>query len=215
MRSPSDAGAFLVALPKSRRTTPAHGHASGAGPAGAPSGVEGGLAAAGLRSRARRPGPAGRKRTCPAATSSAERRPFTSTISSTDSPLAREISHTVSPAFTVWKEPGLGGSSTGAGRCVAHPKATHPRKRRSAATSRERSRRFKTIPKTWSERQDLNLRPLDPQSSALPSCATLRRRWGRTEATAILSTTLLERNEARMRTVGEGTIKKLLVFTVC
>src|SRR4051812_21146398 len=26
----------------------------------------------------------------------------------------------------------------------------------------------------WSERQDLNLRPLDPQSSALPSCATLR-----------------------------------------
>ena len=27
----------------------------------------------------------------------------------------------------------------------------------------------------WSERQDLNLRPLDPQSSALPSCATLRR----------------------------------------
>src|SRR5688572_25799136 len=28
----------------------------------------------------------------------------------------------------------------------------------------------------WSERQDLNLRPLDPQSSALPSCATLRYR---------------------------------------
>jgi hypothetical protein len=27
----------------------------------------------------------------------------------------------------------------------------------------------------WSERQDLNLRPLDPQSSALPGCATLRR----------------------------------------
>ena len=26
----------------------------------------------------------------------------------------------------------------------------------------------------WSERQDLNLRPLDPQSSALPGCATLR-----------------------------------------
>ena len=29
--------------------------------------------------------------------------------------------------------------------------------------------------KEWSERQDLNLRPLDPQSSALPGCATLRR----------------------------------------
>ena len=28
--------------------------------------------------------------------------------------------------------------------------------------------------KTWSGRQDLNLRPLDPQSSALPSCATSR-----------------------------------------
>ena len=27
----------------------------------------------------------------------------------------------------------------------------------------------------WSGWQDLNLRPLDPQSSALPSCATLRR----------------------------------------
>jgi hypothetical protein len=26
----------------------------------------------------------------------------------------------------------------------------------------------------WSERQDSNLRPLDPQSSALPGCATLR-----------------------------------------
>jgi hypothetical protein len=26
----------------------------------------------------------------------------------------------------------------------------------------------------WSGRQDLNLRPLDPQSSALPSCATSR-----------------------------------------
>ncbi len=28
--------------------------------------------------------------------------------------------------------------------------------------------------KKWSERRDLNPRPLDPQSSALPSCATLR-----------------------------------------
>ena len=27
----------------------------------------------------------------------------------------------------------------------------------------------------WSERLDLNQRPLDPQSSALPDCATLRR----------------------------------------
>jgi hypothetical protein len=27
---------------------------------------------------------------------------------------------------------------------------------------------------TWSERQDLNLRPLAPQASALPGCATLR-----------------------------------------
>ena len=27
----------------------------------------------------------------------------------------------------------------------------------------------------WSGRQDLNLRPLDPQSSALPDCATPRR----------------------------------------
>ena len=26
----------------------------------------------------------------------------------------------------------------------------------------------------WSERQDLNLRPLVPQTSALPGCATLR-----------------------------------------
>src|SRR5690606_40908003 len=26
----------------------------------------------------------------------------------------------------------------------------------------------------WSERRDLNPRPLDPQSSALPGCATLR-----------------------------------------
>lgn len=26
----------------------------------------------------------------------------------------------------------------------------------------------------WSERQDLNLRPLHPQCSALPNCATLR-----------------------------------------
>ena len=26
----------------------------------------------------------------------------------------------------------------------------------------------------WSGRQDLNLRPLDPKSSALPSCATSR-----------------------------------------
>src|SRR5450432_2937663 len=31
----------------------------------------------------------------------------------------------------------------------------------------------------WSERQDLNLRPLDPQSSALPGCATLRCRKDR------------------------------------
>jgi hypothetical protein len=30
----------------------------------------------------------------------------------------------------------------------------------------------------WSERQDLNLRPLDPQSSALPGCATLRHSFG-------------------------------------
>ena len=29
--------------------------------------------------------------------------------------------------------------------------------------------------KNWSGRQDLNLRPLDPQSSALPDCATPRR----------------------------------------
>ena len=28
--------------------------------------------------------------------------------------------------------------------------------------------------KIWSGRQDLNLRPLDPQSSALPDCATPR-----------------------------------------
>ena len=28
--------------------------------------------------------------------------------------------------------------------------------------------------KIWSGRQDLNLRPLDPQSSALPGCATPR-----------------------------------------
>ena len=28
--------------------------------------------------------------------------------------------------------------------------------------------------KKWSGRQDLNLRPLDPQSSALPDCATPR-----------------------------------------
>lgn len=27
----------------------------------------------------------------------------------------------------------------------------------------------------WSGREDLNLRPLDPQSSALPSCATPRK----------------------------------------
>ena len=32
----------------------------------------------------------------------------------------------------------------------------------------------------WSERQDSNLRPLDPQSSALPGCATLRHRFRRT-----------------------------------
>ncbi|GAA2230462.1 hypothetical protein GCM10010232_15980 [Streptomyces amakusaensis] len=43
--------------------------------------------------------------------------------------------------------------------------------------------------KRWSGRQDLNLRPLDPQSSALPSCATSRSRAlfglpaGRAEAT--------------------------------
>lgn len=29
--------------------------------------------------------------------------------------------------------------------------------------------------KNWSERQDLNLRPLAPKASALPNCATLRR----------------------------------------
>ena len=29
----------------------------------------------------------------------------------------------------------------------------------------------------WSERQDLNLRPLPPQGSALPGCATPRKRW--------------------------------------
>ena len=29
----------------------------------------------------------------------------------------------------------------------------------------------------WSEREDLNLRPLDPQSSALPDCATFRKLW--------------------------------------
>ncbi len=28
----------------------------------------------------------------------------------------------------------------------------------------------------WSEREDLNLRPLEPHSSALPDCATLRRK---------------------------------------
>ena len=31
-------------------------------------------------------------------------------------------------------------------------------------------------PPSLSERKDSNLRPLDPQSSALPSCATLRER---------------------------------------
>ena len=35
--------------------------------------------------------------------------------------------------------------------------------------------KLKTEPfKKWSERQDLNLRPLPPQGSALPSCATSR-----------------------------------------
>ena len=33
---------------------------------------------------------------------------------------------------------------------------------------------LKVISKYWSGRQDLNLRPLDPQSSALPGCATPR-----------------------------------------
>ena len=38
---------------------------------------------------------------------------------------------------------------------------------------------LKVISKYWSGRQDLNLRPLDPQSSALPGCATPRFNYGR------------------------------------
>ena len=34
---------------------------------------------------------------------------------------------------------------------------------------------LKVISMYWSGRQDLNLRPLDPQSSALPGCATPRK----------------------------------------
>ena len=54
------------------------------------------------------------------------------------------------------------------------------RSRRDAARGHRRQRKTLRHPKgqrrvSWSERQDLNLRPLDPQSSALPSCATLRR----------------------------------------
>ena len=30
------------------------------------------------------------------------------------------------------------------------------------------------LKKNWSEREDLNLRPLAPEASALPGCATLR-----------------------------------------
>src|ERR1700730_4085243 len=33
---------------------------------------------------------------------------------------------------------------------------------------------FKTLTETWSGRRDSNPRPLDPHSSALPSCATAR-----------------------------------------
>src|SRR3990172_5618855 len=32
-----------------------------------------------------------------------------------------------------------------------------------------------SMPRNWSERADLNGRPLAPQASALPNCATLRR----------------------------------------
>src|SRR5204862_7916573 len=35
-----------------------------------------------------------------------------------------------------------------------------------------------TLPIGWSRRRDLNPRPLDPQSSALPNCATSRSRRG-------------------------------------
>src|SRR5262249_16081917 len=35
-------------------------------------------------------------------------------------------------------------------------------------------RSFRSDLRRWSERQDLNLRPPDPQSGALPGCATLR-----------------------------------------
>lgn len=44
-------------------------------------------------------------------------------------------------------------------------------------TKRGDDMRVKRNCEIWSERQDLNLRPLDPQSSALPGCATLRLRY--------------------------------------
>ena len=57
------------------------------------------------------------------------------------------------------------------------PRASPSRRRPLANTARPLIRRRPPLAARakWSERQDLNLRPLDPQSSALPGCATLRR----------------------------------------
>ena len=42
--------------------------------------------------------------------------------------------------------------------------------------TRTRAAALVSLRDEWSGRQDLNLRPLDPQSSALPGCATPRLR---------------------------------------
>lgn len=55
--------------------------------------------------------------------------------------------------------------------------AGRPRGARSSARSAKAVRCLECSPiqqRLWSERPDSNRRPLDPQSSALPSCATLR-----------------------------------------
>ena len=45
-------------------------------------------------------------------------------------------------------------------------------------TKKGLSETLKTLEMIWSGRQDLNLRPLVPQTSALPDCATPRTKQG-------------------------------------
>jgi hypothetical protein len=53
--------------------------------------------------------------------------------------------------------------------------------------------------KFWSGRRDSNPRPLDPQSSALPNCATSRNRP--TASTLAVGTTLAQDGTRRVRPI--------------